>query len=67
MNETLKRWLISTGVTFLAGFSVELLSNWQGVTLDALKDGTIVGIIFLAVRSGVKGILELAVAYWGKQ
>jgi len=58
-KETFKRYLVSSLVTFLAGLFSTLLFDWDKITLETLKDGSILGIIFLAVRGGFKGVLEL--------
>lgn len=57
-KQTFKRYLISSLVSFLAGFCSILLVNIDNVTIDSFKDGTLVGIIFLAVRMGLKGLIE---------
>jgi hypothetical protein len=58
MNKTIKRYIISSLITFLAGFCSIILVNIDNITLDSFKDGTLVGVIFLAVRAGVKGLIE---------
>jgi O-antigen/teichoic acid export membrane protein len=58
MNKTLKRYLLSSLVTFLAGFLSIVLVNIDNITLDSFRDGTLVGILFIAVRTGIKGLIE---------
>jgi hypothetical protein len=58
MNETVKRYIISSVVSFLSGFGIVLLNNIDNIDLEAIKSGAIVGVLFLAVRGGVKAILE---------
>lgn len=57
-KETLKRYLVSSTITFLTSFSLVLVTEIDDITIDSFKDGTIVGIVFVAVRAGVKSILE---------
>ncbi len=57
-QKTLKRYIVSSLLTFLAGFLAIILVNIDSITLDSFKDGTLVGIIFLAVRTGLKGLIE---------
>lgn len=65
-KDNIKRWIISSGVTFLTAFSTVLLLQWDSVTLDSLKDGSLVGIAFTATRAGVKGLLE-SFLFWRSQ
>lgn len=58
MKETTKRYLISSGVTFITTFCVVLLANIDNITIESFKDGAFVGIMFTALRAGVKGLLE---------
>jgi len=60
-----KRYLISSGLTFLVGLIAVLLANWGDITLDAFKDGSIIGVIFLALRGGFKLLLELSIGIIG--
>lgn len=59
MNKNIKRWIISSVVTFLGGFAAVLVVDIGNITLDTLSDGGLAGIIFVAVRGGVKALLEL--------
>ena len=60
-NQTKKniiRWILSSLLTFLTGISLVLVTNIDDITLGSFKDGTFVGIIFVAVRAGFKALLE---------
>jgi hypothetical protein len=63
-KETLKRWIISTFVTFFAGFAIVFLGQIDNLTLDSLRDGTLVGLTFAGIRAGVKLLLELFVVWY---
>ena len=65
MNETTRRWLISTGVTFATGFCLVLVAEIDNITLESFRDGSIVGIAFTAVRSGIKASIEAFLAWRG--
>lgn len=67
MKDNIKRWLVSSVITFSAGAGVVLIANWDQITLEAFKDGSIVGLVFLAVRAGIKGIIEGFLAWYGIQ
>ena len=60
-KETLKRYLISSTVTFSTGFCMIMVSEIDNITLESFKDGTVVGVLFTAVRFGIKGLLELVI------
>lgn len=53
-----KEYLISIVLTFLAGFSTELLFSVDFITLTTIQDGTVWGLLFTAVRTGLKVVLE---------
>lgn len=53
-----KRYLWSSLVTFIAAVVVVLLSEIDNITLESFKDGAIVGVLFTALRAGVKALLE---------
>ena len=55
---TIKRYIISSLITFLTGVALVLLAQWDSITLASFKDGSMVGIVFIAVRAGVKALLE---------
>ena len=62
MSQNVKRYLISSGVTFASAFVVVLLANWELTTLEAIKTGAIGGVLFTALRAGVKALLETSLS-----
>ena len=58
MSENTKRYLISSLTTFLTGFALVLLSQWDSITLASFTDGSLMGLVFVAVRAGVKALIE---------
>jgi len=62
-----KRYLISSAVTFSVGFITVLLAQWEGVTLQNIQNGAILGIIFVALRAGLKALLEYALTILPKK
>lgn len=58
LSNVQKKWLVSSLVTFVTGFSVVLLSEIDTITLDSFKDGAFLGVIFASLRAGVKAVLE---------
>jgi len=59
-----KRYGISIAVTFFAGFALAIVPNIDSLTLDSLKDGTLVGLIFAGARTGIKFVLEAFLAWY---
>ena len=59
-KENVKRWLISAATSFLSGFVLFLAADGMidSITLESFKDGSFVGLMFLAVRSGFKALIE---------
>lgn len=62
MNKTLKKYIISSLVTFVTTFAIALLANYDSITLETVKNGAYVSIIFTAARAGVKSVLEYIVS-----
>ena len=59
MNPTLKRYLVSSGVTFLSIFLVTFGTAVGGVdTMSALSASTIIALAVAAMRAAVKGAVE---------
>jgi len=58
LKDNWKRYLISIGITFIAGFLSVFLASVDNITLESLENGTLAGVVFVAVRTGVKFALE---------
>lgn len=61
-----KRYLTSSGVTFLAAFILYLSSNLDQLTAENLETGAYIAVVLAAVRAGVKALMELIVSYLKK-
>ncbi len=57
-KENIKRWIISTIITFLAGLGIYLMANIDSITLETLKDGSLWAFIFAGIRAGIKAVIE---------
>lgn len=66
MADLFKRYFLSSLITFLAGVAMVLLSSWDQITLEAFKNGAILGLVFIAIRAGVKSLLEGFVAWYSR-
>lgn len=60
MNKTTKKYIFSSIVTFVTGFAIAILPLLDNLTLESLKDGAVVGVIFAGVRAGIKALIEWA-------
>ena len=68
-KEILKRYAWSTLVTFAAGFAMAVAPLLgEDLTLEAVKNGALVGVLLSGVRLGVKTVFELFLAqYFGEK
>ena len=57
-KETLKRYFISSALSFLAGFAVVVVADLDTITLESFQNGAWVGLVFVALRAGLKAVLE---------
>lgn len=57
-KQEVKRWLISSGVTFLATFCATMATELRDLTLGSVGLSTFVGIVGVAVRAGFKALVE---------
>jgi hypothetical protein len=62
--ELFKRYAVSTLITFGAGFAIAILPDLSHLTLSDLQSGAIVGVLFGAVRAGVKMVIEAFIAWY---
>lgn len=62
-KQELKRQFISALVSFIAGFAIVIHTEIDHITLASFRDGSIVGTIFLAVRAGIKVMLEYVIPW----
>ncbi len=67
MSEETKRWLVSSAVTFFAGFAVVILPALDTITLESLRGGVVVGLLMAGVRAGVKAVIEAYLAWYTTQ
>jgi predicted Holliday junction resolvase-like endonuclease len=55
----MKRYIISSLVTFLSAFALYFVTVIDTVTLEGLTDGALVSLIFVGARTGLKALLEM--------
>lgn len=54
----MKRYLISSLVTFAAAFAMYFVTVIDTIDINSLTDGTIIALVFTGIRAGIKAILE---------
>lgn len=67
MKQVTKRYIQSTVVTFLTGFCTVLIADWDKLNLQSFVDGSYVGLLFSAVRAGVKSLIEAFMLWRGNR
>lgn len=63
MNENMKRYIMSSVVTFLTTFAIYFVSVIDDVTLASLVDGTLLSLLFTGARAGIKAVLEMFILW----
>lgn len=67
LNMNWREHLKSFLITFFVGFAMVFVADLDKLSLDTLGDGALLGLLFGAIRAGVKSALELFIAlYSGK-
>lgn len=60
MKTSTKKYIFSSIVTFITGFSIAILPMLDSLTLESFENGAITGLIFAGIRAGFKALLEWA-------
>ena len=63
-KKNLIRWGFSSLVTFISGFAFAMIGSIDEITLESIKTGSYVGVIFTATRAGFKALLELFIIWY---
>ena len=67
MNQNIKRYLISSAVTFLTGFCIAVVPMIDSLTLSGIKTGALAGLAFAGIRAGIKAVMELIISLSSKK
>jgi hypothetical protein len=59
--ETMKRFLVSSLITFIASFGIAVLPMIDKLTLENLGWSTVIALLFTGVRGGLKSAIEFTV------
>ena len=60
-KETIYRYAVSSLVTFAAGFALAVVPMIDGLTLESVQNGALIGVFFAGCRLGVKMVLEAGI------
>lgn len=63
MNDSTKRWLISTLLTFVSGAALVIVPQIDSLTKGDLQGAALIGLASAVVRGGLKAVLESLVRY----
>lgn len=58
-----KKWAMSSAITFTTAFAIVIIPEIDSLDLQSFENGAFVAIIFTALRSGIKAILEAFVMW----
>lgn len=61
-----KKEIKSFAITFVVSVALVLVAQIDNITMETFESGAIFGILFGAIIAGVKGVLELIIAYFSK-
>lgn len=62
-----KRYIISSIISFGTAFLAIILANIDHVTIDSLRDGAFAGVVFTAIRAGMKALIEYVLGSSGEK
>jgi len=58
MSPEIKRYLISSGISFITAFAVTILPIIDSLTLENIGTGAGIALAFAGLRAGVKAVVE---------
>lgn len=67
IKEHWRRYIISSLITFLAGAAIEIVPLLNELTVEAVRDGALIGILFVAIRAGFKAVIEAFIGWYGSR
>lgn len=57
----MKRYIISSLVTFFAAFTMYFVTVIDDVTIESFTNGALMAILFVGLRAGIKAVLEASI------
>ena len=62
MSKNAKKYLISSLITFVTTFAIAVVPHIDSLTLESVKSGALLGVLFTGARAGVKAVFEYIAA-----
>lgn len=66
LKENWQDYVRSSFITFLAGVAFEIAPLLDNITLHDVQDGAILGILFVAVRGGIRAVVQAFIGWYSK-
>jgi hypothetical protein len=64
MTDNQKKWLISSGVTFLTGFLISIIPMLDELSVQDLGWATLGGLLLAGFRGGIKQFAEYLIKFY---
>lgn len=64
-KQFIKQHIISAVLTFVTAAAIVILPQIDSLTMESFKDGAFWGVIFAAVRAGVKALVQTFLIWRG--
>jgi len=58
MSKTTTRYIVSTIITFTAGFLVVITPEISTLSMESIQGGALIALILTGVRAGIKAVAE---------
>lgn len=58
MSPEFKRYIVSSGISFITAFAIAILPSIDSITLENVGAGAGIALIFTGLRAGIKAIVE---------
>ena len=61
MNKTVRRYIVSSLITFVTvtGFSIVLATEIDNITIETIKNGSVVSVVFVCLSAGLKAVTRV--------
>ena len=63
----MKDYIKSAVITFVAGMALVIVPEIDRISLESFQDGALVGLVFTAVRTGFKMLLEAFLMWYSSR
>lgn len=67
MSDSTKELIKSALITFVAGVTLVVVPQLDALTMESVRDGALVGLLFTGVRTGIKMVLEMFLVWYSNR